>query len=460
MVFSSTVFVFFFLPVCLIAYYLVPGIRLKNLALLLCSLVFYAWGEPIYIALMLLSILANYWLGLNMERIPSWRKAILILGIIINLGLLGFFKYYGFLAENLQQYLGIYLENRNLPLPIGISFYTFQALSYLIDLYRRKIGVQKDLPAFALYIAMFPQLIAGPIVRYATVEQQLGERNITREGLSRGMIRFIIGLAKKLLVANQLGALHEASAMQQEAVAGIAAWIGLIAFALQIYFDFSGYSDMAIGLGQMLGFEFTENFDAPYSARSVSDFWRRWHISLGSWFREYVYIPLGGNRRGAGRQFLNILLVWLLTGLWHGAAWNFVLWGLYHAAALLLDKYIFSKWKSMPAFLGNIITLTIVFLGWGIFLCDTPAALPMVFSNLLGLGGQSFVDAAALRLLVTGGITIGLGILCCTPILLKLRVKLTEEHFPLMAVICFFLLILCTAFLVTQNYNPFLYFRF
>ena len=285
MVFSSTVFVFFFLPVCLLLYYLIPGLRAKNTVLLLFTLVFYAWGEPVYIVLMVLSILLNYWTGLFMERIPSWRRPILIAGIVLDLGLLGFFKYYGFAVEILNRIGGLSLEAHRLPLPIGISFYTFQALSYLIDLYRGKTEAQKDPLLFGLYISLFPQLIAGPIVRYTEVAARLRERSVTAERLGRGMTRFTFGLAKKVLLANTLGAIFEESGLRAGPVSTLAAWTGLVAFSLQIYFDFSGYSDMAIGLGRMFGFKFAENFNYPYIADSVREFWRRWHISLGTWFR-------------------------------------------------------------------------------------------------------------------------------------------------------------------------------
>ena len=460
MVFSSTVFVFFFLPLCLLLYYLLPGIRLKNLILLLFSLVFYAWGEPVYIVLMLLSILTNYLLGLFIEQIPSWRKFILVMGVILNLAVLGFFKYYGFAVGILNELTGWQLEAHTLPLPIGISFYTFQALSYVIDLYRGKIGVQKDPFRFALYISMFPQLIAGPIVRYATVETQLTERKITADGLGRGMARFIFGLSKKVLLANPLGAVFEKSALNTAAVSGLSAWIGLIAFSFQIYFDFSGYSDMAIGMGQMLGFEFPENFNTPYASLSVTDFWRRWHMTLGTWFREYVYIPLGGNQKGALRHVLNILIVWGLTGLWHGAAWNFVLWGLYYGILLLFEKYILFRWSGRPRIIGHLLTIPAVFLGWGLFLCNSMQEVKQTFSNLFGLTGLSFSDTASLRLLVSEGAVLLISAILCFPVFQRGRDSLIQKHQELMAVICLFLLALCTAFLVTQNYNPFLYFRF
>ena len=460
MVFSSTVFVFFFLPACLLLYYLIPQLRLKNIVLLLFSLIFYAWGEPVYIILMILSILMNWWVGLFMDRIPAWRRYILLTGILLNLGILGFFKYWGFLANLLNNLVGFGFKAHALPLPIGISFYSFQALSYLIDLYRGKTAVQKNPLLFGLYISLFPQLIAGPIVRYIDVETQLHNRSISCERLGRGMTRFLFGLAKKVLLANTLGAIFEKSGVAGAPVSILAAWLGLIAFSLQIYFDFSGYSDMAIGLGIMLGFDFPENFRAPYGADSITEFWRRWHISLGSWFREYVYIPLGGNRKGAARHVFNILLVWGLTGLWHGAAFNFVLWGLYYGILLLFEKYVLFRWRSRPRALGHIYTLVAVFLGWGLFLCNSMGEVGQVFANLFGLSGMPWHNQAGMRLLVSEGFILAIGGFFCLPLMLRSREWLMRNK-PLLSIgLAAFLFIFCTAFLVTQNYNPFLYFRF
>ena len=459
MVFSSVIFVYFFLPACLLLYFLAPGIRAKNAVLLLFSLVFYSWGEPVYIALMLLSILMNYAFGRFMERIPEWKKGILVTAVCLNLAVLGFFKYFGFAAEIFTSLTGVAVKAHSLPLPIGISFYTFQALSYVIDVYRGKAAAQRSLPAFALYISMFPQLIAGPIVRYQTVAGQLVSRTVDGEGLGRGMARFVVGLAKKVLLANLLGKVFESTGFQLQPVSVLSAWTGLVAYSLQIYFDFSAYSDMAIGLGKMLGFDFLENFDAPYGSASVTEFWRRWHISLGTWFKEYVYIPLGGNKVSAARHILNIMIVWALTGLWHGAAWNFVLWGVYYGILLLLEKYVVFRLK-LPRFVGHIATVLLVFLGWGLFLCSSLGEVGCAFANLFGTGAQALWDKQALGLLRQyGALLLTAAVLSC-PFALSLRKKLTEEHPAALAVTAAILWFLCTAFLATDNYNPFLYFRF
>ena len=459
MVFSSVIFVFFFLPACLLLYFAVPGIRAKNTVLLLFSLVFYSWGEPVYIVLMLLSILMNYASGRFMERIPEWKKEILVTAVCLNLAVLGFYKYFGFAAEIFTSVTGLAVKAHSLPLPIGISFYTFQALSYIIDVYRRKAEAQKSLPQFALYISMFPQLIAGPIVRYQTVAAQLGSRTVSSEGLGRGMARFVFGLAKKVLLANLLGKVFEATGFQLGPVSVLSAWTGLIAYSLQIYFDFSAYSDMAIGLGKMLGFDFQENFDAPYGSASVTEFWRRWHISLGTWFKEYVYIPLGGNKAGAARHILNIMIVWALTGLWHGAAWNFVLWGVYYGVLLLFEKYVVFRLK-LPRPVGHIATVLLVFLGWGLFLCSSLGEVGCAFSNLFGTGAQALADKQAAGLLRQYGILLCAAAGLSGPFALSQRKKLMDEHPAALALAAAVLLFLCTAFLVTENYNPFLYFRF
>ena len=460
MVFSSTIFVFFFLPLCLAVYFLVPGIKAKNIVLLVFSLVFYAWGEPVYIILMLLSILMNWSFGLFMDKIPSWKKGIAITAIVLNLLLLGFFKYFGLLVDTLNSLTGLSLHAHALPLPIGISFYTFQALSYIIDLQRGKIGVQKNPLIFGLYISMFPQLIAGPIVRYEDVEKELNERTVNMEGLGRGMVFFVIGLSKKALLANTLGQVFNASGLNLGPAAVLGAWTGLIAYGLQIYFDFSGYSDMAIGLGQMLGFHFCENFNMPYTSASVTEFWRRWHMSLGTWFREYVYIPLGGNRVKPFRHILNILIVWALTGLWHGASWNFLLWGLYYGLLLIFEKFILFKWKKMPKVLAHIWTLLAVFLGWGLFLCTSTVEIRTVWQNLFGLSGAGVFDTRTAFMLLSSAAVLVVSIVCCLPFMRKIRDGLIEKHQRLLLPIGLFLFILCTAFMVTENYNPFLYFRF
>ena len=329
MLFSSITFLFIFLPVTLVLYFVVPH-KFRNIIMLIASLIFYAWGEPVYIILMLLSIFLNYVCGLDIcqkEDDPQKAHRSLIFAIVANLLLLGFFKYYGFLLDSLNAVLPVDIPYRELPLPIGISFYTFQALSYIMDVYRKEVRPQKNILYFAMYICMFPQLIAGPIVRYIDIEEQLKNRTVTMRKFGQGAEYFIIGLAKKVILANSVGQVFDQIAgLQLGSFSVLTAWIGCISYAFQIYFDFSGYSDMAVGLGKMFGFEFRRNFDYPYTSSSITEFWRRWHISLSTWFREYVYIPLGGNRCTQSRHIMNLLVVWMLTGLWHGAAWNFLLW--------------------------------------------------------------------------------------------------------------------------------------
>ena len=341
MLFSSIVFLFTFLPAVMLLYYLLP-VRFRNVILLLASLVFYAWGEPVYLFLMLLSILFNYFSGLDIARNLQDKRAAkrsLVFNLIINLAVLGFFKYEGFVLDTLNGILPVHISYHALPLPIGISFYTFQILSYIIDVYRGNVKVQTNLPNFALYVTMFPQLIAGPIVQYADVDEQLASREVSRTKFGEGSMYFIRGLAKKVLLANTSGMIFtEVSGLAKGNIAVMTAWLGAFAYMFQIYFDFSGYSDMAIGLGKMFGFEFNMNFNYPYVSKSITEFWRRWHISLSSWFRDYVYIPLGGNRVSKIKHIRNLLIVWFLTGLWHGAAWNFVAWGLYYGVLLIIEK--------------------------------------------------------------------------------------------------------------------------
>ena len=460
MVFSSVVFLFLFLPATLLLYYIVP-FKLKNLILLLVSLVFYAWGEPVYVVLMLYSILFNYAMGLLMEKHEDAKKFILVFSVVINLFIIGFFKYFGFLVDNLNAVFHLNLKARTLALPIGISFYTFQALSYVIDLYRGKFKAQHNLISFAAYITMFPQLIAGPIVRYEDIEAQLTKRTCSLERFGKGAVRFIFGLAKKVLLANLIGALFDAVHGLGSDLSTASAWLGAAAYTFQIYYDFSGYSDMAIGLGEMLGFSFIENFNDPYAADSVTDFWRRWHISLGTWFREYVYIPLGGNRVSVLRHIRNILIVWMLTGLWHGASWNFVLWGLYYGILLLFEKYVLNK-LPLPKILRWLMMMLSVVVGWVIFSSDT---VPEIFTTLAAMFGRAkngAVDDTARWYFRTYGLLLIPEALFCFPFMRKLYRKCTEETTlrVVAAVFAVLLLVLCTAYLVTENYNPFLYFRF
>ena len=416
MLFSSLVFLFTFLPITLLVYYLVPR-KVKNVVLLIASLIFYAWGEPVYIFLMLISILFNYFCGMDIALKAGRKSQVrsLIFTIVVNLFILGFFKYYGFIVTNLNAILPFYIPYRKLELPIGISFYTFQTLSYIIDVYRGNVDVQVNLIDFGTYVTMFPQLIAGPIVQYADVERQLRERKESLTKFGYGAWFFVIGLAKKVLLANTIGSIYENIAAM-DGMSVVTAWLGCLAYTFQIYFDFSGYSDMAVGLGKMFGFEFMQNFNYPYISKSVTEFWRRWHISLGSWFREYVYIPLGGNRKGFVKQCRNILIVFLLSGFWHGASWNFVVWGLIHGiymvGAICLSQIRKDKKRILHPVAGWILTLLLVNIAWVFFrapsLIGAWRILQQPFVNPLGSGiaeTMSFLGIrgfAILRLLTTG----------------------------------------------------------
>ena len=467
MVFSSLSFLTLFLPLTLAAYYVSPR-RARNAVLFAVSLVFYAWGEPVYVLLMLFSALSDYAHGLLLEKWdgrPGLRRAALVSSVCINLGLLGFFKYAGLAVSTLNSALGTSLPVPAVALPIGISFYTFQTMSYTIDVYRRKCPAQHNLLTFGCYVAMFPQLIAGPIVRYVTVADELRSRRESFDGFYEGVCRFLIGLAKKLVLANGAGALWEAVSAQAPAqLSALSAWLGILAFAFQIYFDFSGYSDMAIGLGRMFGFTFPENFRYPYLSRSVSEFWRRWHITLGDWFREYLYIPLGGNRVSVPRNIFNLAVVWLATGLWHGASWNFLLWGGYFGLLLILEKFVFGKLlQRLPAFFGWLYTALAVLLGWVLFAFEDAGAGLSYLSAMLG-GGAGGADAFALRSLLDGA---GLLLLCAlgsTPLCAGALRQLKAAHPRLHAVLTAALLAagfaLCLTYVVDAGYNPFLYFRF
>ncbi len=454
MVFSSLNFICLFLPVVILLHWLVPA-RWKNAVLLAGSLCFYAFGEIRYIILLLLSISLNYFAGLHMACCKERRRRRLILtfAISVNLLLLGYYKYSGFLAS----IFGV--RHGNLILPLGISFYTFQGLSYLIDVYRRKVQAQGSWVNYALYISMFPQLVAGPIVKYSEIAQQLGRRTVTADSFGRGIERFILGLSKKVLLANALG---EAVAFAQSgSVSVLTAWLSTGMYTLQIYFDFSGYSDMAIGMGSMLGFRFPENFDHPYIAKSVTDFWRRWHMTLSSWFRDYVYIPLGGNRVRVSRHIVNLLVVWGLTGLWHGASWNFVLWGLYYALILIAEKYLLSEWlgKVRPA-IAHLYTMILVMLGWVLFSADGPGSAFRGRGALIGIGARGFADASFIYQLRSHLVLLIVSAACCVPGLHRQLVRGSGRVPVLYAVLMTGLFVLCVAALVWGGYNPFLYFRF
>ncbi len=464
MVFSSLTFLFLYLPLTLAAYFLTP-LRGRNFMLLTVSLVFYGWGEPVYILVMVLSTLIDYTHGMLVERFRARdRLARWFVGqsVVFNLLLLGFFKYWDFLAANLSLLPGISLPQLGLPLPIGISFFTFQTMSYTVDVYRQDAPVQRDPVNFGAYVTMFPQLIAGPIVQYKTVAAALEGRTHTAGDFALGAGRFTVGLAKKVLLANAIGALWERQLAAREAgsLTLTGGWLGLLAFGFQIYFDFSGYSDMAIGLGRMLGFCFPENFNDPYCSASVTEFWRRWHMSLTGWFREYLYIPLGGNRGGTAKTLRNILIVWFCTGFWHGASWNFVLWGLYFALWLILEKYVLrSVLAGTPGWIKHLYTLAVVFVGWGIFAMEDLSVCGGYLSVCFGGGPLwSSADGYALR---SYGVTLVILILASAALGKRTWRRLPGRWQRLLAPVLMCLgLVLCTAYLVDGSYNPFLYFRF
>ena len=470
MLFSSITFLFIFLPLTLLLYYLVP-FRMKNYVMLAASLIFYAWGEPVYIILMILSIILNYFCGQDIyEKRDNARamKMSLMFGVVMNLLILGFFKYYGLLMDTINAILPIDILYRVLALPIGISFYTFQAMSYLIDVYRKEVKPQENVLYFALYISMFPQLIAGPIVRYIDIEEQLKERSINSTKFGEGAMYFIRGLAKKVVLANTFGSIYEqVAAMQMGSFSTLTAWVGAIAYAFQIYFDFGGYSDMAIGLGKMFGFEFLPNFNYPYIAKSITDFWRRWHISLSTWFREYVYIPLGGNRCTPSRHILNLLIVWMLTGLWHGAQWNFMFWGLYYGVILILEKYLWgSKIEKLPAAVQHIYAFVLVLFGWVFFFSPTLGYAGQYLKVMFGIGAKGIFDKQGFFMIFTNWLLIVIAILASAPRGYKLLKKITgcwqseEVRTIVTCAVYIAMFLLCIAFLVTETYNPFLYFRF
>ena len=461
MIFSSLPFLFFYLMAVLAVYKLSP-LKLRNLILLVVSLFFYGWGEPVYILIMLLSIVVDYVHGMLVER---WReddrkaRRAVASSVFFNLAILVFFKYWDFIAGNLNALTGLQLPVLGLPLPIGISFYTFQTMSYTIDVYRQDAPVQKNPIAFGAYVTLFPQLIAGPIVRYKSVADQLEERREDLDKFVSGVRRFTVGAAKKVLLANAIGQLWDQSLASQNLTA-VGAWLGLAAYAFQIYFDFSGYSDMAIGLGRMFGFEFLENFNYPYISKSVVEFWKRWHISLTTWFREYVYFPLGGNRVSRAKWVRNILTVWLLTGVWHGAGWNFLLGGLYYGAWMLPERLLLGRWlERLPAALGRVYTLLIVLVGWALFAVEDMGRLGAYFRSLAGGGGLfSPLDGYHLRSYLPMLVILAAG---STPLAKRLWDRLGERGRSLLGpALVAVSLILCTASLVDASYNPFLYFRF
>lgn len=460
---------FVFLPIVLLLYYVVPK-KFKNLFILISGLIFYAWGEPVYVLIMIASTLIDYTAGLliyKFDNDKTIKLICLLVSLVMNLGLLGVFKYSGFIMQNIDALFGTSLfdPKHALPLPIGISFFTFQSMSYTIDMYMGKIKVQKNPISFAAFVTLFPQIVAGPIVRYDDIAAELDNRTVDIDCIYDGILKFITGVGKKVLVANNIGMLWTAvKGMEQSELSVLTAWLGIIAFTLQIYFDFSGYSDMAIGLGKMMGFNFPQNFNYPYQSKSISEFWRRWHITLGAWFKSYVYFPLGGSRKGKGRTVLNLAVVWLLTGIWHGASWNFILWGVLYGVVIIIEKLFLGKiLEKIPAFFSWLYTIILVILGWVLFdTADIPTALGYMGAMFGGTGILS--DNQGMYYLMNYGIITVIAIFACTDafklILEKLRSKVPMlinyiTPFTKMAV-----LVLSTAYLADATYNPFLYFNF
>lgn len=479
MVFSDLFFIFVFLPVVMLFYLLAAGIdslvsnetmrfnHLKNLVLVVSSLVFYAWGEPVYVLLMLASVVVNYILGLIINHAQSTRKCFLVIGLMCNIAILGTFKYASFFVNALNQ-LGLDLVDPKISLPIGISFYIFQSISYLVDVYRRETPVQKYIGNLLLYISMFPQLIAGPIVRYGTVADEIQNRNVTLDDFSEGIWRFLIGLGKKVIIANQLseisGSLLDGNL---SALSPLAALTGIVAFTFQIYFDFSGYSDMAIGLGRCLGFHFNENFNHPYCCKSISEFWRRWHMSLGSFFRDYVYIPMGGNRH---HQVVNIFVVWFLTGMWHGASWNFIIWGLYFGLIVMLEKYTLLRInRFIPSPLLHIYSIILIVIGWGIFYFDDYDRMLCFFGQLLDVNNINLTDFTVSNAIFSNLWVWVLALIFCMPvrewmcIIGQKVLGLSFSRFVFMTsrlVVSLVIIILSVSLLVGATNNAFIYTRF
>ena len=461
MVFSSIAFLFYFLPITLALYYILPK-RCRNFVLLIASLIFYAYGEPTYVLIMILSITFSYIYGLLIDRFRKYSKFFLALSVCTSIGLLIYFKYTNFIIENINLWLLNKVDLINVVLPIGISFYTFQMLTYIIDLYKGKVKVQKNIFRLGLYITLFPQLIAGPIVRYETIEEQLENREHSFEKFALGVRRFVIGLGKKVLIANLLGELVQLFLASNDKSV-LFYWIYGIAVTLQIYFDFSGYSDMAIGLGKMFGFDFLENFNYPYIAKSVTDFWRRWHISLSSFFRDYVYIPLGGNRVSKFKWLRNILIVWMLTGIWHGAAWNFIIWGLYFGIILVLEKVFLGKYlEKMPIVLSRIYVLLTVMISFIIFSGESSKQIFEHLGGLIGYKDLPLISQESIYYFKSYFVVMLIGIIGSTPLMKNLFSKDRLKKFVSVVepVFLILILILSTSYIIDGSFNPFLYFRF
>ena len=463
MIFSSIPFLFFFFPLFILLYFTLP-FKYKNYILLLFSLIFYAWGEPIYILLMIFSSIVDFINGKNIEKHKDdnkKKKIYLIISIIINISLLGFFKYADFFIKVINNILYLDIPLLNLGLPIGISFFTFQTMSYSIDVYRGDVKAEKDFLTFMTYVCMFPQLIAGPIVRYETVSSELHKRDINFKKFADGFTRFLRGLFKKVLIANNIGLLFTLiTSSEVNDISIMTGVLAIVSYAFQIYFDFSGYSDMAIGMGNMCGFTFLENFNYPYISKSITEFWRRWHISLSSWFKDYVYIPLGGSRVNILKNIRNILIVWILTGFWHGASWNFIFWGLYYGILLLLEKFVLKKYiDKLPDFVKHIYTIILVFIGWMIFAFDDSKYL---FGFIKALTSNKFIDSAFLYYFKNYFLILVIATLFSLPVYPKVKEKMNNTIFTsLLSISIYVILFIVTlSYLVSDTYNPFLYFRF
>lgn len=475
MVFSSLTFLYLFLPFVLVFYYIMPR-QLRNLFILITGLFFYAWGEPIYVFIMIASTLIDYFAGLVIYKFggnKTTRRLALIVSVVMNLSLLGFFKYSNFIVENINNIFHTSFGAPTALLPIGISFFTFQSMSYTIDLYRGNIEVQKNPITFAAFVTLFPQIVAGPIVRYEDVAAELKERHLDLDTIWHGILRFCAGIGKKVLIANNIGTLWDSvKVMDINTVPVATAWLGIAAYTLQIYFDFSGYSDMAIGLGEMLGFHFPENFNYPYMSKSISEFWRRWHMTLSEWFKSYVYFPLGGSRKGFGRTIFNTAVVWLLTGIWHGASWNFITWGVMYGILIIIEKLVITLLKKknkeyildkIPGFIKHIYSMLFVMLGWVLF--DTKD-LPTAFSYMKRMFsfGSTFADEHTVYFLMNFGLLFVIAIIGCTSLVKNLAQKFTAKvpscSHVLSVVYMIVIMLIATSYLVDASYNPFLYFNF
>ena len=468
MVFNSLYFLYVFLPLSLILYFVSPK-KIRTYTLVLISIVFYAWGTPEYILLLLFSILFNYISGIEIGHFQENEKfgaakAFMIIAVIVNLLVLGFYKYCGFLLGTINSIAGTALKSPDLPLPLGISFYTFTVLSYIFDVYRMKVPAQKNIGQFAAYVTFFPKVISGPIVQYSDMAEQLQDRQMAPAKFGFGLNLFLVGLAKKVLLADNLG-VGFAAITAMENMSAATAWLGLILYSFQLYFDFSGYSDMAIGLAKMFGFNIDKNFDYPYLSSSIAEFWRRWHISLGGWFREYVYIPLGGSRCSTGKIIRNYLVVWALTGLWHGASWNFVLWGFYHCGLILLERFVLKDFLAkIPKAIRFFFTALMVFFGWSFFFTSSLGESFHFIGQLFGAGGLGFLDSTARYYWSGNALLLILSVIGSTPVVHGLHQQLTYNKgnkIMVLSIICYvLLLVLCTAYMVSATYSSFLYFQF